>query len=61
MNRLGKTDAITFGDFQLDLVEGMLRKRGTAVPLSPKEFETLRLLVEKSPHLVTKDEFIARI
>jgi DNA-binding winged helix-turn-helix (wHTH) protein/Tol biopolymer transport system component len=61
MNRVGKNKVVAFGDFQLDLGDGTLRQNGSPVSLSPKEFETLRLLVENSPHVVTKEEFIARI
>lgn len=61
MNRTGKAAYIAFGDFRLNLLDGILLRRGSAVPLSPKEFDTLRLLVERSPHLVTKEEFVSQI
>lgn len=61
MNRTGKAAYIAFGDFRLNLLDGTLVRGGSAVPLSPKEFDTLRLLMERSPHLVTKEEFVSQI
>jgi DNA-binding winged helix-turn-helix (wHTH) protein len=61
MNRTGQGDYIAFGEFQLNLTDRILGQRGSPVPLSPKEFETLRLLVERSPHVVTKEEFVSQI
>ena len=47
--------ALEFGPFRLDLDERMLVREGQPVPLSPKAFELLRVLVENSGRLVTKD------
>jgi DNA-binding winged helix-turn-helix (wHTH) protein/Tol biopolymer transport system component len=51
----------TFGEFRLELDERRLLRRGEAIPLPPKVFDTLILLVENSGHLVTKDEFMNRL
>jgi len=47
-----------FDHFRLDLSEKMLTKDGATVPLTPKAFDTLALLVEKSGRLVEKDELM---
>jgi TolB-like protein/DNA-binding winged helix-turn-helix (wHTH) protein/Flp pilus assembly protein TadD len=47
-----------FGDFRLDTHERQLLRNGQPVPLTPKAFETLVLLVERSGRLVRKDELI---
>ena len=45
-----------FGDFQLDLEERqLLRRDGTAVPLTPRVFDTLRYLVEHSGRVLDKE------
>jgi len=50
-----------FGDWRLDPVERLLQRNGVAVPLTPKVFETLLVLVENAGKLVTKDEFMKRV
>lgn len=50
-----------FGECILDVSERRLLRRGVEVPLTPKIFDTLVLLVEKAGHLVEKDEFMARL
>src|SRR5262245_51209500 len=47
-----------FDHFRLDLAEKMLTRDGAAVPLTPKAFDTLVLLVEKSGRLVEKGELM---
>jgi TolB-like protein/DNA-binding winged helix-turn-helix (wHTH) protein/Flp pilus assembly protein TadD len=45
-----------FGDFHLDLEERQLSRRdGTAVPLTPRVFDTLRCLVEHSGKVLDKE------
>ena len=45
-----------FGDFRVDVAERQLLQRdGTAVPLTPRVFETLRYLVEHSGRLLEKE------
>jgi TolB-like protein/DNA-binding winged helix-turn-helix (wHTH) protein/Tfp pilus assembly protein PilF len=50
-----------FGPFQLDPVEHLLLRSNQTIPLAPKAFETLVLLVENSGHLLTKDELMKRL
>jgi DNA-binding winged helix-turn-helix (wHTH) protein/tetratricopeptide (TPR) repeat protein len=51
----------TFGDFRLDTGSGLLYRNNRPVPLTPKVYDTLRLLVENSGRLVEKDEFMKRL
>jgi DNA-binding winged helix-turn-helix (wHTH) protein len=50
-----------FGPYQLDPEERVLRREGVPVPLTPKAFETLLALVEKSGRVVEKAELMARV
>ena len=50
-----------FGPFRLDLSERLLLRNGNAVPLAPKVFETLAILVENSGHTLEKDELMKRL
>jgi len=47
-----------FGPYRLDPNEGRLLRNGEPVPLTPKAFETLVVLVQRSGHLVEKDELM---
>src|SRR5215470_2402664 len=50
-----------FGPFRVDVEERLLLREGEAVPLTPKAFETLLLLVESRGHTVEKDELMRRL
>ena len=50
-----------FGPYQLDPSEKVLRRDGVPVSLTPKSFETLLALVEKSGRVVEKAELMARV
>jgi TolB-like protein/DNA-binding winged helix-turn-helix (wHTH) protein/Tfp pilus assembly protein PilF len=50
-----------FGPFRLDPSERLLLRNNQSVPLAPKAFDTLLLLVENSGHLLTKDKLMARL
>jgi DNA-binding winged helix-turn-helix (wHTH) protein/tetratricopeptide (TPR) repeat protein len=50
-----------FGRFRLDGADRILYRDGIPVPLTPKAFDTLAVLVEAYPRLVTKDELLARV
>ncbi len=52
---------VTFGDFRLDPANASLTRGTTAVPLTPKAFGVLELLVARAGQLVTKDEFLDRL
>jgi DNA-binding winged helix-turn-helix (wHTH) protein/Tol biopolymer transport system component len=47
-----------FGPFRLDPAERILLRGNEIVPLTPKAFDTLHLLVRKSGHLLEKEEMI---
>ena len=50
-----------FGDFRLETAEQLLLRRGEPIPLTPKAFDTLLVLVQSSGHLVEKDELMKRV
>ena len=52
------TNVYEFGPFRLDPTEGLLLRDGTPVPLMPKTFEVLRVLVENRGRLLQKDELM---
>ncbi|MCI0339511.1 MAG: winged helix-turn-helix domain-containing protein [Acidobacteria bacterium] len=47
-----------FGPFHLDPNERLLLRQGEVVPLAPKAFETLLVLVEHHGHVLCKDELM---
>ncbi|HXD29533.1 MAG TPA: winged helix-turn-helix domain-containing protein [Pyrinomonadaceae bacterium] len=50
-----------FGPFRLDPAERLLLREDSPVPLTPKAFDTLVVLVGKSGHLVGKDELMREV
>ncbi len=50
-----------FGPFRFDPAEHTLLREGSAVALTPKALEMLKLLVQNSGHLVRKEEIIAHV
>jgi TolB-like protein/DNA-binding winged helix-turn-helix (wHTH) protein/Tfp pilus assembly protein PilF len=50
-----------FGPFRLDTAERLLLRSGETVPLTPKAFDTLVVLVQKSGHVVGKDELMNEV
>jgi len=51
-----------FGPFRLDLEEGFLSSHeGETIPLAPKIFETLVLLIENKGRIVKKEEIMKRL
>lgn len=50
-----------FGSFRLDAVEYTLLRDGQSIPVTPKVFQTLLVLVENSGHVVEKDELYKQI
>jgi DNA-binding winged helix-turn-helix (wHTH) protein len=50
-----------FGPFHLDARECLLILDGKPVPLAPKAFEALLMLVENAGHLVDKDDLMRRL
>jgi TolB-like protein/DNA-binding winged helix-turn-helix (wHTH) protein/Flp pilus assembly protein TadD len=50
-----------FGPFCLDTAERLLLRDGEPVPLEPKVFDTLILLIRNSGHLLGKDELMSKV
>src|SRR5215469_17614520 len=50
-----------FGEFTLDLGARFLPRDGECIPLTPKEFETLVVLVECAGQAVKKDALVERV
>ena len=50
-----------FGEFQLDAANKLLVRNGIQVPLTPKVFDTLTLLLEHPGQLIEKDEFMRQL
>ena len=56
-----KCNLYEFDQFRLDLVEKALWKDGAAIPITPKAFDTLVILVERRGRLVEKDDLMKRL
>src|SRR5215211_5322790 len=50
-----------FGPFRLDIRERLLQLNGVIVPLTPKVFDTLLILVENSGHLLEKEVLMNKL
>jgi len=50
-----------FGAFEVDLLEGELRRQGLKVKLNEKPFKVLALLLERAGHLVTREDLRQRL
>ena len=50
-----------FGPFILDPREHLLLRDGEPIQMTPKAFDTLRVLVENSRHVMSKDELMKRV
>lgn len=63
LQRLLKEDkhVYEFGPFRLEAAERRLLKEGHSLPIKPKIFDLLMLLVQNSPHLITKEEIMREI
>ena len=53
--------AYEFGAFHLDVAEHRLLRNDQPVPLTPKVFELLRVLVENAGHLVDKERLLKEL
>jgi DNA-binding winged helix-turn-helix (wHTH) protein len=56
-----QSHTISFGEFCVDLSKHVIYKNDERVRVSPKEFDTLRVLAENSGHLVTKEKIIQEV
>ncbi len=50
-----------FGPFRLDATERLLLRDEQHIPLTPKAFETLLVLVEHGGHVIDKDELMKKV
>jgi DNA-binding winged helix-turn-helix (wHTH) protein/TolB-like protein/tetratricopeptide (TPR) repeat protein len=50
-----------FGEFRLEPSERLLRRAGKVVPLPPKAFDLLLVLIQESGHLMTKEQLLRRV
>src|SRR5438552_13870014 len=50
-----------FGPFRLDATERLLLRDQQHIPLTPKAFETLLVLVEHDGHVIDKDEMMKKV
>lgn len=57
----GKAMRIRFGECQLDSTTRELIARGKAVPLAPKGFQLLELLLTNRPRALSKAEILERV
>ena len=55
------SDLYEFDEFRLDAQSRVLRRSGTAVPLTPKAFDVLLLLIQSAGRIVTKDELMKAV
>jgi pimeloyl-ACP methyl ester carboxylesterase/DNA-binding winged helix-turn-helix (wHTH) protein/class 3 adenylate cyclase len=60
MNRPGRRFYL-FDEFRVDVSERLLFKGNREVPLTPKVFDTLLVLLENSSHVLTKKELMQRV
>src|SRR5215470_7770251 len=51
-------ESFEFKNFRLDLAERQLLLDGSSVPLTPKAFDVLTILVQRSGRLVEKEELL---
>lgn len=51
----------SFEDFRLDPSESLLERRGKQIPITPKAFQMLQILVENHGHVVKKERLMSEI
>ena len=51
-------NSYAFGDFRVDSVERVLMRHGEQVPLTPKVFDLLLLLVENKGRVIEKEKLM---
>ncbi len=56
-----ETNNFEFGEFHLDAREKVLLRDGKPLPITPKAFQLLFILVENHGHLVEKDELMKSV
>src|SRR5438045_7259213 len=56
-----ETQHYSFKSFRLEIAERQLLKDGVAVPLTPKAFDVMALLVANAGHLLEKEELMKSV
>lgn len=56
-----RTSVFTFFPYRMDLAQRRVSRDGDAIALTPKEFDTLLVLVEAGGRVVDKEELITRV
>ena len=56
-----RTRPIRFGDFEVDIVSGQLRKRGLRIRLQEQPFQALVALIERPQEVLTREELQKRL
>jgi DNA-binding response OmpR family regulator len=57
----GRAGPLVVGELEVDSAARVARLRGTELELSPKEFDVLRYLAERSGEVVSKRELLAEV
>src|SRR5271165_5195843 len=58
---MGAPETYTFGAFTLEISERRLSRAGHVVPLAPKAYDLLAVLVRQAGRLVAKSELLAQV
>lgn len=58
---MSSTDLYNFGEFVFDAQDQVLTRSGEFVPLTPKMFEVLTVLIERRGQIVSKDELMKTV
>jgi two-component system alkaline phosphatase synthesis response regulator PhoP len=61
VSRSAAASTYRVGDISLDVVKGELRKHGTRVDLSPKEYQLLRYLIERRGLTLSREELLNEV
>jgi len=56
-----RTRLICFGDFEVDVVSGELRKQGLRIKLQEQPFQALVALIERPHEVLTREELQKRL
>jgi Tol biopolymer transport system component/DNA-binding winged helix-turn-helix (wHTH) protein len=56
-----RPSSFEFGRFRLDTAEHMLSRDGSRLPLTPKVYDVLTLLIENAGHLVEKERLLEEV
>ena len=60
-DRASPLGSVRFGNFEVDLPAGHLRKRGVKIRLRDQSFEILAILLERPGEVVTREDLRRRL